>query len=61
VIFLGIALVLVGGFVMAWSRRLQRLDTEGDQAPTALSLSAFLLGGAAVAVGAVIVTDWWVG
>ena len=60
-IFLGIALVLVGGFVMAWSRRLQRLDTEGDQAPTALSLSAFLLGGAAVAVGAVIVTDWWVG
>ncbi len=60
-IFVGIALVLLGGYAMAWSRRLQRVDTEGEQAPTALSLTAFLLGGAVVAVGAILITDWWVG
>jgi hypothetical protein len=60
-IVLGVVLVLAGAYVMAWSRRLQRVDVEGEEAPSLRSLSAFLLGGAAVAVGAILITDWWVG
>ena len=60
-IALGVALVLLGVYVMAWSRRLTRVDLDGDESPSVGSLSMFLLGCAAVAVGAVIVTDWWVG
>jgi hypothetical protein len=59
-IFLGIALVLVGVFVMAWSRRLSRPDADGDDTATVPSISLFLLGCAAVAVGAVLVTEWYV-
>jgi len=59
-IFLGIALVLIGAFVMAWSRRLSRLDPDGDETASVPSLSVFLLGCVVVAVGAVLVTEWWV-
>jgi hypothetical protein len=61
VIALGIGLVVLGAYMMAWSRRLSRVDPDGDESASAGSLSVFLLGCAAVAVGAVIVTDWWVG
>jgi hypothetical protein len=57
---LGVVLVLVGAFVMAWSRRLSRLDADGDEAVSFSSLSVFLLGCAVVAVGAVLVTAWYV-
>jgi hypothetical protein len=60
VIFLGIALVLIGAFAMAWSRRLSRLDADGDEAISVSSLSVFLLGCVVVAVGAVLVTEWYV-
>jgi hypothetical protein len=60
-IVLGIGLVLLGAYAMAWSRRLSRIDADGDDASTAGSLSLFLLGCAVVAVGAIIITDWWVG
>jgi hypothetical protein len=59
-IAIGIALVLVGAFVMAWSRRLSRVDADGDDVASVSSLSLFLLGCAMVAVGAVLVTAWWV-
>ena len=59
-IFLGIALVLIGAFAMAWSRRLSRLDADGDETISVSSLSLFLLGCAVVAVGAVLVTAWYV-
>ena len=45
---------------MAWSRRLSRLDADGDEAVSFSSLSVFLLGCAVVAVGAVLVTAWYV-
>jgi hypothetical protein len=61
VIAVGVALVLLGAYMMAWSRRLSRVDADGDETASVASLSVFLLGCAAVAVGAVIVTDWWVG
>jgi hypothetical protein len=60
VIFLGIALVIVGAFAMAWSRRLSRLDADGDETISVSSLSVFLLGCVVVAVGAVLVTEWYV-
>jgi hypothetical protein len=60
-IVLGVVLVLAGAYVMAWSRRLQRVDADGDEATSLPSLGVFLLGCAAVAVGAILITDWWVG
>jgi hypothetical protein len=60
VIFLGIALVLIGAFAMAWSRRLSHLDADGDETISVSSLSVFLLGCVVVAVGAVLVTEWYV-
>ena len=45
---------------MAWSRRLSRLDADGDETVSFSSLSVFLLGCAVVAVGAVLVTAWYV-
>ncbi len=59
-IALGILLVLAGVFVMAWSRRLSRVDADGDPAPSVSSVSLFLLGCVVVAVGAVLVTKWYV-
>ena len=58
---LGLVLVLAGALVMAWSRRLARVGPDGEEHPSALSLATFLLGGAAVAGGAILSTDWWVG
>ena len=57
---LGIVLILIGGYAMAWSRRLSRLDADGDETVSFSSLSLFLLGCAVVAVGAVLVTAWYV-
>ena len=57
---LGVALVLVGAFAMAWSRRLSHLDTDGDETASVPSVSLFLLGCVVVAVGAVLVTAWYV-
>ena len=59
-IVVGIVLVALGGFVMAWSRRLSRVDADGDESISVASLTVFLLGCAVVAVGAVLVTEWWV-
>ena len=51
----GLVLVLVGVFAMAWSRRV-----GGDPDRTApLGLAVFVAGCASVAVGAVLVTEWW--
>jgi hypothetical protein len=60
VIAVGIVLVLLGAFVMAWSRRLSRVDADGDDVASVPSVSLFLLGCVIVAVGAVLVTAWWV-
>ena len=57
---LGIVLILIGGYAMAWSRRLSRLDADGDETVSFSSLSVFLVGCAVVAVGAVLVTAWYV-
>ena len=52
---LGLALVLAGVFAMAWSRRV-----GGDPDRTApLGLAVFFAGCAVVAVGAILITDWW--
>ena len=59
-IFVGIVLVLAGAFVMAWSRRLSRVDADGDDVATVPSVTVFLIGCVVVAVGAVMVTAWWV-
>ena len=57
---LGIVLVLVGAYAMAWSRRLSRPDADGDETVSFSWLSVFLVGCAVVAVGAVLVTAWYV-
>jgi hypothetical protein len=60
-LLLGVAAVLLGTFMMAWSRRLQRIDADGDLAPTTPSVSVFLFGCSFVAIGGVLVADWWSG
>jgi hypothetical protein len=58
-VLLGLALALAGLLTMAWSRRLSRVDADGDEHPSYLSLTVFVLGCAVVAVGAVLVMRWW--
>jgi drug/metabolite transporter (DMT)-like permease len=59
VILLGIALAVVGALIMAWSRRLSRVDVEGEEHPTYGSLTVFVGGCTVVAIGAILVADWF--
>ena len=54
---LGLALLLVGVWAMAWSRRVSRAGDPDSTTP--LGLAVFFAGCAVVAVGAVLITEWW--
>jgi hypothetical protein len=53
----GLLLVLAGVFAMAWSRRVTPAADPDRTAP--LGLVLFFAGCAVVAVGAILITEWW--
>jgi hypothetical protein len=53
----GLLLVLAGVFAMAWSRRLTPAADPDRTAP--LGLAVFFAGCVVVAVGAILITEWW--
>jgi hypothetical protein len=54
---IGLALLLAGVWAMAWSRRVSPAGDPDRTAP--LGIVMFLAGCAVVAVGAVLITEWW--
>jgi hypothetical protein len=53
----GLVLVLAGVFAMAWSRRLTAAADPDSTGP--LGLAVFFAGCLVVAVGAILITEWW--
>ena len=54
---IGLLLVLAGVFAMAWSRKVTPAADPDRTAP--LGLAVFFAGCVAVAIGAILVTEWW--
>jgi drug/metabolite transporter (DMT)-like permease len=54
---IGLLLVLAGVFVMAWSRKVTPASEPDRTAP--LGLVVFFAGCVAVAIGAILITEWW--